>query len=141
MEVATWLSMLALATTRAIERSDKEVRVILSRAWICVLRHLLFLLEIWKEKWLEKMLIMRWPGLNSLLNRSKERKTSLNILSMLTTNSLIFNCCSGVRLFSDSQWEMVLDDELVSRRDLKMWLLKRSELWAVVCYWTFEDEV
>jgi len=51
---------------------------------------------------------------NSLLNGSKEGKTSLNLLSMLTAEPLSFNHCLGVRLFSDmlqlkdlrvGQWE------------------------------------
>jgi len=86
----------------------------------------LYLLEVWKKKQFEKTLMRQWSGVNSLLNGSKEGKNLLNLLSMLTTGPLIFSCCLRVRLFSDSWWEMVLDDELVSRRNLKMWLLGRE---------------
>ena len=91
----------------------------------------LCLLEIWKEKQFEKMLMRRQPGVNFLLNRSKKRKTLLNLLSMSTTGPLIFNYHLRVRLFSNSQWEVVLDDELASSRNLKIWLLGKE--WALSC--------
>ena len=121
MEVATQFFMLVLDTTRAIEKSNEKVRAILSRAWIYILKLLLLcLLEVWKEKWFEKMSMRQWPSINSLLKGSKDEKTLLNLLSTWTTGPLIFNHYLGVRLFNDSQWEMVLDDELVSSRNLKI---------------------
>jgi len=40
--------------------------------------------------------------MNSLLNGSKEEKTLLNLLSILTIGPLIFDYCLEVRLFNDS---------------------------------------
>jgi len=132
MEVAMWFLMLALDTMRVYERSKEDLREILSRRWIWVLKLLLLCLgDKWEKNWLEKM-FMSWElEANFLLKELKERKTLLNLLSMLTMGPLIFEHWLGVRESNNSWWEMLVSNCLSSRRDIKMWLYGRE--WALSC--------
>ena len=60
----------------------------------------------WNQNWQEKISISWEPGANSLLKESKEGKTLLNLLFMLTMGSLIFEHWLGVKESNNSQWEM-----------------------------------
>jgi len=55
-------------------------------------RWLLLLLNKWKEKQLENLLMTLLPGLNSGFRGLKEGKTSLNLLSMSTKWPLMRPC-------------------------------------------------
>ena len=55
----------------------------------------------WKEKQLEKELIILYPGVNLGLRRSKEEKTLLNLLSISTTRPLINSYWRFVRKSSN----------------------------------------
>ena len=49
------------------------------------------------------MSISLFPSKNLGLKGEKERKTSLSLLSILTIEPLIIDCCLNIRLFSDRQ--------------------------------------
>ena len=55
-----------------------------------------------KKKQLGKISISLDLRANFLLNRSKKGKTLLNLLSILTTGSLIFKYCFGVSVSNDN---------------------------------------
>jgi len=127
IDMVTWFLMLASEMTRAIDESSDEARVTLSRDWRWVLKLLLLqFLNIWNEKWLANMLIRHWPGMNSLLKVWKDRKTSLNLLSILTTDPLIFLCCLGLRQANDSLCGGEIDVIEDSNRNLRMWFCGRE---------------
>ena len=84
----------------------------------------------WKIR--EKILIRQELGENTLLNRSKEEKTSLNLLSMSMIGPLIFKYWLLVSIFNNNQWGVLETNNLDSRSDLKMWLWGRE--WALSCH-------
>ena len=91
----------------------------------------LFLLKEWNKKWLGKVLIVQEPGVNSLLNRSKEGNTSLNLLSISTIRSLIVKFWLEVRVLNNSWWGALVRGDLDSSSNLKIWLWGRE--WALSC--------
>ena len=104
IEVTMWFLMLVSDTMRVYIRSEENLRAILSRRWIWVLKLLLLcLVDKWKENQLEKISISQDSRVNFLLNRSKERKTLLDLLSILTIGLLIFECWLGIRVSNDNQ--------------------------------------
>jgi len=88
-----------------------------------------FLVGRMKQKRLGKVLIIWEPGANSLLNRSKEENTSLNLLFISTIRSLIVKCWLGVRVLNNSWWGALVRGDLDSSSNLKMWLWGRE--WAL----------
>jgi len=79
--------MLVLVITRAYDGFSEDT-IIISSSW-CehdIRLSSLCLLMKWNEKWLEKELIILYLRVNCELRGSKEGNTSLNLLSMLTTN-------------------------------------------------------
>jgi len=85
----------------------------------------LLLLKRWKEKWLEKLSIILLLGWNLGLVESNERKTSLNLLSILTMWPLMRLCCHLVKELSDKEWGRDGLSDLLSINDLRMWLAGR----------------
>jgi len=93
MEVATLFLILVSVMMRAQEESKEEM-IATSSSW-----HdqdmrplLLHLLKGWKKKQLGKMSMIQDLGENSLLSESNAGNTSLNLLSILTTEPLIISC-------------------------------------------------
>ena len=97
MEMAILFLILVSVTTRAWDKSSKnEIIKLFSKCnWVLKVLLLLFL-KRWNKKQLENESIILKPKENSLLSGSNTRNTSLNLLSMLTTDLLIINCWHGV---------------------------------------------
>ena len=123
----TQFLMLAFNTTITAYSSDDAWIVTFSslHKWFLTL-FLLFLFKEWKEKWFGKISISLFPGENSWLKGEKERRISLNLLSISTIGPPIFNCCLGVSRSSKSQWVFVSFVGLASNRDFIIWFASRE---------------
>ena len=78
MEIVTLFLMLVSVITRALDGESEDSKTNLSSCWIWDLMfYLLYLLNKWKEKQLEKMLIILLLRENSGLRGSKNGKTLL----------------------------------------------------------------
>ena len=90
VEVAILFLMLVFMTIRVLEGELDDLRAKLSSWWIYDLKFWsLYLLNKWKEKWLEKISMILLPGENSGLRGSNEGNTLLKQLSMSTKWPLI----------------------------------------------------
>ena len=92
-------------------------------------RGLLFLLNKWKEKQLEKQSMILLLSLNSGFRWSKEEKTLLNLLFISTKWPLMRPCWHLVRELSKRKCGHVGFLELYSMRNLRIWLAGRA--WAL----------
>jgi len=81
IDIAIWFLMLVSETTTTIFELAEVWRTCSSSLWIYAdLLSLLFWLEEWKEKWLEKISINLEPGEILLLRELKERNILLSLL-------------------------------------------------------------
>ena len=127
IDIAILFLTLASMMMMALEGVLDALMTILSSCWICAFKLLSFcLLNKLKENWFEKLSITLLPGENLEWRGTKEGKTSLNLLSILTRYPLIRDHCRLVRKPSeDGCWEIDTDEDS-SIRDWMRWL-KGSE--------------
>jgi len=101
IDIATQFLIIMSVTIRAIEKSSKEVRVILSKDKQCALRLLsLLFFTVWNEIQFSKRSMILHPGLNSLLRESNNGTISLYLFLMSIMWFLIFCYCLGLRCVS-----------------------------------------
>jgi len=101
IDIATQFLIIMSVTIRAIEKSSKEVRVILSKDKQYALRLLsLLFFTVWNEIQFSKRSMILHPGLNSLLRESNNGTISLYLFLMSIMWFLIFCYCLGLRCVS-----------------------------------------
>ena len=122
IKIVTWFLILVSDTMTIDFGSANNRRVIsLSLHIYTLIFSLLFVFVEWKEKQLGKISIGLSPRENSLLKRSKNRKTLLVLLFISTIEPLIFNCCLEVSLSNDIWWTLLSFVCLNSKSDLIIW--------------------
>ena len=127
IEEAMLFLTLASVTMSVLDGVFNDSMTRLLSCWIWDLkRQPKFFLNKWKEKQLEKQLIILLPSLNSGLKGLKEGKTFLNQFSILTKWPLIRPCCHLVNELSKSGWGGVGELLLFYISNWRMWLSGRA---------------
>ena len=132
IEVATFFLILASVITRVYEEFSEDIITKLFNWWEQDRRlFLLCLLKGWKEKQLDKVLIILLPGENSELRESNEENTLLNLLFISMIGLFIISPWCLVSKSSERWWWFLYMVSLDSSSDWRMWLGER--VWALSC--------
>ena len=118
IDVAMLFLILASVIISTHEGILKDSKAKLSSYWIQALKLVsLHLLNKWKEKQLERVLMTWWLGENLGWRGSNKGCTSLNLLSISTNKLLISSRWHFVSVPSESKWQPLTEPVLDSMRD------------------------